>query len=90
MTAPIEASSKTKKVRNQIILFCKIGTSSLNDLTKIINVIINSMPLIDLCENSIISEEVLNCGIISPLHVGHDEPQPSPEPVALTIAPAII
>ena len=25
-----------------------------------------------------------------PLQVGHDAPQPSPEPVALTIAPAII
>ena len=90
MTAPIKASSKTKKVRNQIILFCRIWTWSLNDFTKIINVIINNIPLIDLCKNSISSEEVSSFGIISPLHVGHDEPQPSPEPVALTIAPAII
>ena len=90
ITAPIKASSKTKKVKNQIILFWKTGTSLLNDFTKIINVIINNIPLIDLCENSISSEEVLNFGMISPLHVGHDEPQPSPEPVALTTAPAII
>ena len=90
MTAPIKASRTTKKVRNQIILFCEIGTSLLNDFTKIINVIINNIPLIDLWENSISSEEVLSFGIISPLHVGHEEPQPSPDPVALTIAPAII
>ena len=90
MTAPIKASSRTKKVNDQIILFCKMGTSILNDFTKIIKVIINNTPLTDLCENSISSEGVSNSGIISPLHVGHDAPQPSPEPVALTIAPAII
>ncbi len=32
----------------------------------------------------------VNAGIILPLHVGHVAPQPSPEPVALTKAPAKI
>ena len=36
------------------------------------------------------SDEVSKFGIISPLHVGQEAPQPSPEPVALTIAPARI
>ena len=67
-----------------------MGTLSLNDFIKIINVIINKNPLINLCENSINSDGVSSFGIISPLHVGQEAPQPSPEPVALTIAPAII
>ena len=71
-------------------LFCKTGTLLLKDFRKIISVIIKSIPLIDLCENSISSDEVLSSGTILPLQVGHDAPQPSPEPVALTIAPAII
>ena len=44
MTAPIKASSKTKKVKSQIILFWRMGTLSLNDFIKIINVIINKKP----------------------------------------------
>ena len=67
-----------------------MGTLSLNDFIKIINVIINRKPLINLCENSMSSDEVSKFGIISPLHVGQEAPQPSPEPVALTIAPARI
>ena len=42
------------------------------------------------CENSIISEVSESVGIILPLQVGHVAPHPSPDPVALTNAPARI
>ena len=47
-------------------------------------------PLTERWENSINSEVSVSPGIILPLHVGHVAPQPSPEPVALTKAPAKI
>ena len=51
---------------------------------------INKIPLTALCENSINSGISESSGITLPLHVGHVDPQPSPDPVALTIAPANI
>ena len=42
------------------------------------------------CENSIISDVSESVGIILPLQVGHVAPHPSPDPVALTNAPARI
>ena len=42
------------------------------------------------CENSIISDVSESVGIIFPLHVGQVAPHPSPDPVALTNAPARI
>ena len=47
-------------------------------------------PLTERWENSINSEVSVSAGINLPLHVGHVAPQPSPEPVALTRAPAKI
>ena len=57
---------------------------------KIINVTTNKIPLTVLWENSISSGISESSGITLPLHVGHVDPQPSPDPVALTIAPANI
>jgi len=51
---------------------------------------INKTPLIDLWLNSIISDVVSRLGTTLPLQVGQDAPHPSPDPVALTIAPARI
>ena len=42
------------------------------------------------CENSIISDVSESVGIIFPLQVGQVAPHPSPDPVALTNAPARI
>ena len=60
------------------------------DLVKIMSVTISKIPLIDLWENSITSDVSDNWGIIFPLHVVLVDPQPSPDPVALTNAPAKI
>ena len=57
---------------------------------KIIKVTTNKTPLTERWENSINSEVSDNAGIIFPLHVGHVAPHPSPDPVALTNAPAKI
>ena len=65
-------------------------TELLKDFIKIAIVTINNKPLIALCENSICSEAEFRDGITRPLQVGHEEPHPSPEPVALTTAPAIM
>ena len=42
------------------------------------------------CENSICSEAEFKVGITRPLQLGQEDPHPSPEPVALTTAPAMI
>lgn len=57
---------------------------------KMATVTISNKPLIALCENSICSDVELKDGITRPLQLGHEDPHPSPEPVALTTAPAII
>ena len=51
---------------------------------------ISNNPLMSRWENSICSAAELREGMIRPLQLGQEDPHPSPEPVALTIAPAII
>ena len=67
-----------------------LSFSNFLELIKIYIVTINKTPLMLRCENSIISDVSESVGIIFPLHVGQVAPHPSPDPVALTNAPARI
>ena len=67
-----------------------LSISNFLELIKIYIVTINKTPLMLRCENSIISDVSESVGIILPLQVGHVAPHPSPDPVALTNAPARI
>ena len=50
----------------------------------------SNVPLSALCVYSIKAAVVKKSGRTLPLHVGQEVPQPLPDPVALTIAPARI
>ena len=90
ITAPIAASKTTKNVKKFTVVLTMLPLLMFLDLIKIMSVTISRIPLTDLWENSITSDVSDNWGIIFPLHVGHVDPQPSPDPVALTNAPAKI
>jgi len=90
ITAPIAASKRTKNVKKFTVVLTMLPLLMFLDLIKIMSVTISRIPLTDLWENSITSDVSDNWGIIFPLHVGHVDPQPSPDPVALTNAPAKI
>lgn len=90
ITAPIAASKTTKNVKKFTVVLMILPLLIFLDLIKIMSVTISKIPLIDLWENSITSDVSDNWGITFPLHVGHVDPHPSPEPVALTNAPAKI